>query len=264
MTKLAQEVVEASPGLDIEKWDFLASSLNVLLYQERIYHTPYFFFDGGDAAFMFRMDILMPYLNGKLDSDTNSDQIKSSKLYLSSINNTFESYLKEDLPELGPESKLPKEANKSRFFNRGYLQMFIALCFCQSQALYYLVDAIKQKSCLPFALPVYYQVLPLIGWPGLRRYTYPWMNIKQQIKFLSLITKFSPGKDLDEWGEIARFMNQLLADEGNLKQSSVDFFDGKHCLSFYKKYFEPFSVGKISSEYASVKEIVQKTQPYVG
>ena len=88
------------------------------------------------------------------------------------------------------------------------------------------------------------------------------MNTMQAIKFLAIITKFSPGKELNKWDQIARYMNQYLM-EGNSSHSRNIFFDGKHCLDFYKTFFEPLSVGNVSWEYCELNEIVEFTQPNV-
>lgn len=87
------------------------------------------------------------------------------------------------------------------------------------------------------------------------------MDIMQAIEFLAIITKVSPGKELDKWDQIARYMNQYLM-EGNSSHSRNVFFNGKHCLDCYQDCFGPLSVGNSLVD-GELKEIVEFTQPNV-
>ncbi|GAV56437.1 hypothetical protein ZYGR_0CJ00100 [Zygosaccharomyces rouxii] len=83
------------------------------------------------------------------------------------------------------------------------------------------------------------------------------MGTMQAIKFLSIITKVCPGKELNKWDQVARHMNEYLASEENSSHSKRRFLDGKRCLNCYKTCFEPLSVGNGPSEYCELKEIVE-------
>lgn len=84
----------------------------------------------------------------------------------------------------------------------------------------------------------------------------------QAIKFLAIIAKVSPGKDLVKRDQITRFMNQYLSVEYKHLPKNR-FFDGNHCLDCYQTCFEPHSVGNGPSEYCELKEIVDITRSNV-
>ncbi|GAV49996.1 hypothetical protein ZYGR_0S01300 [Zygosaccharomyces rouxii] len=87
------------------------------------------------------------------------------------------------------------------------------------------------------------------------------MNTMQAITFLAIITKVSPGKELDKWDQITKYTNQYLTG-GNSGHSGNVFFDGKHCLDCYQDCFKPLSVGDSLVD-GELKEIVEFTQPNV-
>lgn len=261
-TEFAQQVLEVNPGANIEKWQLISSNLNTYFYQKRIWSTPYFFFNGVFAQQVFRNNVLNPYLNGKFNNTANTYHIESLKNYLKSLK-TFESYLKDDLPELASESELPKETHRSGF-NKGHFDLFFPFCSIESLTVWALLMAYKKKSYVHLILAIIYQLMLLFNYHINFRFTYLLMGIIQGIKSLKVIAKVRREQSLDKWDEIARYMNQYLAYEGNFERSSVKFYDGRHCLSFYKRYFEPLSVGNNRLMDADLKEIVEITQPYVA
>ncbi|KAH9198561.1 hypothetical protein LQ764DRAFT_235595 [Zygosaccharomyces rouxii] len=68
------------------------------------------------------------------------------------------------------------------------------------------------------------------------------MGIMQAIKFLAIIAKVSPGKELDKWDQMAKVYEYLTGEENN-SPSNNKSFDGKHCLDCYQACFEPLSIG---------------------
>ena len=81
-TVLVRQVPELNPQPDFEKWDEIASKLNLSFYQEHIWNTPYFFFDGQHAQVVFRANVSKPYHQGKFNSITDADKIQSARCYM--------------------------------------------------------------------------------------------------------------------------------------------------------------------------------------
>ncbi|KAH9199723.1 DUP family-domain-containing protein [Zygosaccharomyces rouxii] len=261
-TELVQQVLKSNPGLDIEKWDEIANRLNSSFYQEHFWNTPYFFYDGQQAQLAFRANVSKPYHQGKLNGITDSDKIQSARCYMQSIKEDFEFSLKDSLSEPVLNSKLPRDTYRGKFsFYLGYLLVGFVVCFFQVQSLLEIVTTFSQKSFKALIFSIYWQYLFLVFYHYRYRHLYPEMGTIQAIKFLSIITKVSPGKELDKWDQVARYMNQYLSEEENNSPSKRRFLDGKRCSNCYKTCFEPLSVGNGPSEYCELKEIVELIKP---
>ncbi|KAH9198445.1 hypothetical protein LQ764DRAFT_213465 [Zygosaccharomyces rouxii] len=246
-TVLVRQVPELNPQPDFEKWDEIASKLNLSFYQEHIWNTPYFFFDGQHAQVVFRANVSKPYHQGKFNSITDADKIQSARLSL-----------KNSLSEPVLNSKLPRDTYRGKFsFDSRYLLVGFIVCFFQVQSLLEIVTTFSQKSFKALIFSIYWQYLFLVFYHYRYRLLYPEMGTMQAIKFLSIITKVSPRKELDKWDQVARHMNEYLAGEENSSHSKRRFLDGKRCLNCYKTCFEPLSVGNGPSEYCELKEIVE-------
>ncbi|KAH9199039.1 hypothetical protein LQ764DRAFT_235977 [Zygosaccharomyces rouxii] len=244
-TELVQQVLKSNPGLDIEKWDEIANRLNSSFYQEHFWNTPYFFFDGQQAQLAFRDNVLRPYLEGKLDDIADMDKIQSASLSEPVLN-----------------SKLPRDTYRGKFsFYSGYLLVGFVVCSFQVLSLLEIVTKFSQKPFKALISFIYWQCMFLTFYHYRYRHLYPRMGTMQAIKFLSIITKVSPGKELDKWDQVARYMNDYLAGEEKNSHSKHRFLDGKRCLNCYKTCFEPLFVGNGPSEYCELKEIVEIIKP---
>ncbi|KAH9199041.1 DUP family-domain-containing protein [Zygosaccharomyces rouxii] len=264
MTELVQQVLESNPGVDIEKWDEIANRLNSSFYQEHLWNTPYFFFDGQQAQLAFRDNVLRPYLEGKLDDITDMDKIQSANCYLQSLGEKFELLLKVNLPEPVLNSELPRDTHRNKFyFYAPYLYVGFMVCYYQVLTLFMIVMAFKSKFFLPLINAVLFQYVTLRAYQDSYCMLYPQMDIIRGMDFLAIIIRVSPGKELAKWDQISRYMNQYLAEE-NIGYSKNRFFDGKHCLDCYKVCFEPLSTNNGPSKYCDLKEIVEVTQPSVN
>ncbi|CAR27513.1 ZYRO0D00242p [Zygosaccharomyces rouxii] len=258
-TLLVQQVLKSNPGLDIEKWDEIANRLNSSFYQEHMWNTPYFFYDGQQGQLAFRNNVLRPYLEGKFEDISDKDKIQSAKFYLQSINENFKLSLKDNLPESFLNSELPRDTyrNKSMLHSR-HLFMGIIFLRRQYQILLGIVMGLFQKSFFSLFCCIFWdQIFSRDNW-SFYWLVYPEMGIMQGIKFLAIITKVSPGEELDKWDQIARYMNQYLSEEYKHLPNN-NFFDGKHCLDCYQACFKPLSVGN-SLVYGELKEIVEFTK----
>ncbi|GAV56452.1 hypothetical protein ZYGR_0DI00110 [Zygosaccharomyces rouxii] len=259
ITELVRQVLESNPGLDIKKWDEIASVLNLSFYQRGIWNTPYFFFDGKIVEIAFKNNILGPYLEGKFNSITDTDKLQSARCYLQSVNAQFELSLKEDFPRLSSAFELPRDNHKSKLYL--YPTHWISLCtFCYLQgAILFWVLTLFKKSHSSFSSVIYEQYMALMCCSCFYNTMYPQMDILQAIKFLAIITKVSPGKEPDKWDQVAKYMNQYLIEVYGSGSENI-FFDGKHCLDCYSTRLEPLSVGKNTKCYGALKEIVDTVQ----
>ncbi|GAV56414.1 hypothetical protein ZYGR_0BH00110 [Zygosaccharomyces rouxii] len=265
MTELVQQVLESNPGLDIGKWDEIANSLNSSFYQEHIWNTPYFFYDGQGLQLVFKANVLRPYLEGKLDDITDTDKIKSANCYLQSLNEKFELLLKNNLPEPVLNSKLPRDTHRYKlFFYPQSLIFGFFICYFQGLTWFMILPEIKRKTLFALIMIMYYQYMSLIFYWSLYRFMYPQMDIIQAMKCLAIIAKVNPGKELDKWDQISKYMNQYLTEEEKNGLFKNRFFDGKHCLDFYETCFEPLSFSNSSLAYGELKEIVEIVQPNVN
>ncbi|KAH9199034.1 hypothetical protein LQ764DRAFT_214580 [Zygosaccharomyces rouxii] len=190
---------------------------------QHIWNTPYFFYDGQRVQLNFRDNVLRPYLKGKFEGVADVNKIQSARFYLQSVNENFKLPSRNNLPESILNSELPRDTyrNKSTLHSRYLFMGFM-----------------------------YYRN----GY----RFMYPEMDVMKAMEFLAIITKVSPGKELDQWDQITKYTNQYLM-EGNSGHSKNIFFDRKHCLDFYKTCFEPLSVEN-SLVYGELKEIVEFTK----
>lgn len=261
--ELVEQVLNSKPGLDIENWDTVASKLNLFFYKECIWKTPYFFFNGQQVQLLFKDKVLKSYLQGKFDDLTDADKIQSARYYQQSVKEKFESSLKDSLPEFLSESELPRDTPRGKFFfYPGYVLLIFLVCVLQGQALFMILRSVKEKSFLPLGIVIYDQYMFFACYRNVFRIFFPAMSTLRAINFLAVIKKVSPGKELDKWDRVARYMNQYLAEE-KAGHSNEKFFDGKHCLKYYKTFFEPLSTGSKCLDHAELKEIVEVTQPYV-
>ena len=154
-------------------------------------------------------------------------------------------------------SKLPRDTYRGKFsFYSRYLLVGLTYLF-QIDSLLKIVTTFGQKPFEALISLIYWQFLFLIFYRYRYRLLYQEMGTMQAIKFLSIITKVNPEKELDKWDQVARHMNEYLAGEENSSHSKRRFLDGKRCLNCYKTCFEPLSVGNGPSEYCELKEIVE-------
>ncbi|GAV52726.1 hypothetical protein ZYGR_0AH00110 [Zygosaccharomyces rouxii] len=204
-TELVQQVLKSNPGLDIEKWDEIANRLNSSFYQEHFWNTPYFFYDGQQAQLAFRANVSKPYHQGKFNGITDSDKIQSARCYMQSIKEDFELSLKDSLSEPVLNCKLPRDTYRGKFsFDSGYLLVGFMVCCLQVLSLLEIVKTFSQKPFEALISFICWQCLSLIVYHYRYRHLYPGMGTMQAIKFLSIITKVSPGKELDKWDQVAR------------------------------------------------------------
>ena len=204
-TLLVQQVLKSNPGLDIEKWDEIANRLNSSFYQEHFWNTPYFFYDGQQAQLAFRANVSKPYHQGKFNGITDSDKIQSARCYMQSIKEDFELSLKDSLSEPVLNSKLPRDTYRGKFsFYSGYLLVGFVVCSFQVLSLLEIVTKFSQKPFKALISFIYWQCMFLTFYHYRYRHLYPRMGTMQAIKFLSIITKVSPGKELDKWDQVAR------------------------------------------------------------
>lgn len=75
---LLKEVTTVKPGLDMIKWDLIASELNLVIKQNSS-STPYFFYDGEACVDYFKKRFLDPYFKRKEKRDAASQQVGSSE-----------------------------------------------------------------------------------------------------------------------------------------------------------------------------------------
>ncbi|KAH9201197.1 hypothetical protein LQ764DRAFT_209540 [Zygosaccharomyces rouxii] len=193
------------------------SKLNPCLYQEHIWNTPYFFYDGQRVQLNFRDNVLRPYLKGKFEGVADVNKIQSARFYLQSVNENFKLPSRNNLPESILNSELPRDTyrNKSTLHSRYLFMGFM-----------------------------YYRN----GY----RFMYSEMDVMKAMEFLAIITKVSPGKELDQWDQITKYTNQFLKGE-------IAAILGRY---FSTDCFGPPSVGNSLVD-GELKEIVEFTQPNV-
>lgn len=86
------------------------------------------------------------------------------------------------------------------------------------------------------------------------------MDLNHRIKFLSIIITTTPRTDMGKWDQIAMEMNQYLHERNTRSRGTRDsFFDGKQCLDFFQKEFEPLVSDKTPTTF--FKRILQPLFP---
>ncbi|KAH9200419.1 hypothetical protein LQ764DRAFT_220739 [Zygosaccharomyces rouxii] len=195
MTELVQQVLESNPALDIEKWDEIANRLNSFFYQEHIWDTPYFFYDGQQSQLAYRDNVLRSYLVGRFEGVADVDKIQSVKSYMQSIKEYFELSLNDSIPEFFLNSELPRDTHRNKFFfYPRYLFMGFMVCFFQGLIWLPIVLLFVQKSFWILSTIITYQCLLLKYYRNGYRFMYPEIDVMQAIKFLAIITKVSSRK----------------------------------------------------------------------
>ena len=61
LIRFSEEVTKVKPGIDMERWDIVASNMNKFMQSEKLWSVLYSFYDGGDCFQQFRRLILNPY-----------------------------------------------------------------------------------------------------------------------------------------------------------------------------------------------------------
>lgn len=61
LIRFSEEVAEVRPGVDMERWDIVASNMNKFMQSEKLWSALHSFCDGGDCFQQFRRLILNPY-----------------------------------------------------------------------------------------------------------------------------------------------------------------------------------------------------------
>ena len=61
LVKFSEEVAEVKPGVDMERWDIVASNMNKFIQSEKLWSVLHSFYDGGECFQQFRRLILNPY-----------------------------------------------------------------------------------------------------------------------------------------------------------------------------------------------------------
>ncbi|KAH9198432.1 hypothetical protein LQ764DRAFT_222240 [Zygosaccharomyces rouxii] len=220
------------------------------LYQEHIWNTPYFFYDGQRVQLNFRDNVLRPYLKGKFEGVADVDKIQSARLYLKSVNENFKLSLKDNLPESFLNSEQPRDTyrNKSMLHSR-YLFMGIIFLQRQYQILLGIVMGFFQKLFFTLFCCIFWdQIFSEDNW-SFYWLVYPEMDIMKAMEFLAIITKVSSGKELDQWDQITKYTNQYLKGE---------------IAAILGRYFSTDCFGPLSVEnslvYGELKEIVEFTK----
>lgn len=58
LDQFAKEIVENTAGTEIESWESVAGNFNSYLYENKLWNTKYFFFDGPSCHEAFRRNLL--------------------------------------------------------------------------------------------------------------------------------------------------------------------------------------------------------------
>ena len=61
VSQFAKEIITNTPGIDTEDWERVAVNFNSYLYENKLWNTEYFFFDGSSCQEAFRKMLLEPF-----------------------------------------------------------------------------------------------------------------------------------------------------------------------------------------------------------
>lgn len=67
VSQFAKEIITNTPGIDTEDWERVAVNFNSYLYENKLWNTEYFFFDGSSCQEAFRKMLLEPFSLKKND-----------------------------------------------------------------------------------------------------------------------------------------------------------------------------------------------------
>ncbi|CAI4508745.1 Protein M34 [Saccharomyces cerevisiae] len=67
ITQFAKEIIKSAPSTDMESWDRVAADFNSYMYENKLWNTEYFFFDGSSCHVAFRRTLL--WISSRIDGD---------------------------------------------------------------------------------------------------------------------------------------------------------------------------------------------------
>ncbi|QHS73598.1 Ecm34p SPAR_H00020 [Saccharomyces paradoxus] len=68
ITQFAKEIIKSTPSIDMESWDSVAVNFNSYMYENKLWNTEYYFFDGSSCHLIFRRTLL--WLSAAMDDDS--------------------------------------------------------------------------------------------------------------------------------------------------------------------------------------------------
>lgn len=266
--KIAQCINTVDPGVEVEKWDEVASKLNCLLYHDRSWNTPYFFYDGSICRHTFKCLILRPFLKDESNNEENEKNVlrETVERYQNRVESAFKDFQQGTLAEPSEEYKsLPRCNYYNRFtFHKGFFKSrFFVISLSQSR--YELMLRRPFNFYSTFARAFFSAAITYFYFRTYCKLKYSKLDVKARVKFFATIVDVAPGEDLVKWDQVARHMNEYLRVEEKVWTANDDyFFDGGDCLSFFKEHAKPVTSGKLDALYPELQNIVSETITVCG
>lgn len=271
---ITAELQKTRPGVSEEAWDQVASELNDLFYQMRIWRTPYFFYNGQYCQSCFRKFYLRPFYNKSsknstdatdlekgpnVAEDTDSDQESAKKRcvieYKDSMQLFFDEFVLQEPEQISSEfAVLPKELYNKFLFNIRCLKTFRALDMYWKVVHFFLVF----RSLIPLWVNSVVLAFLLLAAGGAAYIEYPTrkfgeLNVPDRIRILAEVMRTKPKhSDIQAWETLAKGANQWLRAKGTWKKSDEFFFDGEE----YEKLYLDITSGA-SETYVELSALAQ-------
>lgn len=72
--KLADTILKSGPLITYDTWDKIAYDMNLFLYREHRWNSPYFFYNGEQCLHIFQQSVLIPFELGELGKELNENE----------------------------------------------------------------------------------------------------------------------------------------------------------------------------------------------
>ena len=248
VSQFAKEIITNTPGIDTEDWERVAVNFNSYLYENKLWNTEYFFFDGSSCQEAFRKMLLEPFSLKKNDF-ANAKVPDGSVCYTEKALQVYFTQIERKWHWINSEGFLHNKTTQSvQFSKHGYgsklLWAFKEVTIMNSRFAFLSIAYLNGLLTIPRlrnSLHILYVCAVLSSMIieyliGIDKFRFKSMNLIHKLQFLSYITCGHEKSDATNWSQIAKRTNTYMFEQ-KIWNSPILFSDGIDCEKFFKWYF---------------------------
>ncbi|CAI4620611.1 CDA_G0034360.mRNA.1.CDS.1 [Saccharomyces cerevisiae] len=255
VSQFAKEIITNTPGIDTEDWERVAVNFNSYLYENKLWNTEYFFFDGSSCQEAFRKMLLEPFSLKKNDF-ANSKVPDGSVCHTEKALQVYFTQIERKWHWINSEGFLHNKTTQSvQFSKHGYgsklLWAFKEVTIMNSRFAFFSIAYLNGLLTIPRlrnSLHILYVCAVLSSMIieyliGIDKFRFKSMNLIHKLQFLSYITCGHEKSDATNWSQIAKRTNTYMFEQ-KIWNSPILFSDGIDCEKFFKWYFSTLYLRK--------------------
>lgn len=253
ITQFAKEIIKSAPSTDMESWDRVAADFNSYMYENKLWNTEYFFFDGSSCHVAFRRTLL--WISSRIDGDYKIEYFRKHpyieealKVYFAEVDRKWNLITSQQLLSnisVG-NIKLPGQSCRFKLFH--IFKKVMKQRFSQVATVIFFVMSIRSPRNLGFffTLALFVVLVCSQEWFSFEMNRSCSMKVEHRMQFLSTIISEHQKSDVNCWDQIAKKMNVYLFEQ-KVSGSDVFFLDGADCERFFERNFLRYLPSRKSS-----------------